>query len=275
MHYVILRDDDTNALTPIESLERLYRPFLDRGLPVNLATIPNVCTDVRYGEGILEGFLVAKNGTPQPFLPIGDNEKLVTYLRTNPGYHVVQHGCNHDFVNGRCEFDQADRKDIVRRIELGRTRLREAGLGAPETFVAPYDLFTPVSLAEVAARFRVISTGWFEWSRMPARWWPRFLVKKVRRIPHWRLNGTTLLTHPGSYLSYRRPCGTMLDVIKASVPRRRLTVLVTHWWEFFHDKMPNESMISVLHATADYLANTRNIKVVTFADVEQGKIPLN
>ena len=37
MRYVILRDDDTNALTPIECLETLYRPFLDRGLPVNLA----------------------------------------------------------------------------------------------------------------------------------------------------------------------------------------------------------------------------------------------
>src|SRR6185436_2469991 len=65
MHYVVLRDDDTNALTPIECLERLYRPFLDRGLAVNLATIPNVCTDVRYGEGILEGFLMTKNGATQ------------------------------------------------------------------------------------------------------------------------------------------------------------------------------------------------------------------
>jgi len=45
MHYVILRDDDTNALTPVECLEQLYRPFLDRDLPVSLAVIPNVRTD--------------------------------------------------------------------------------------------------------------------------------------------------------------------------------------------------------------------------------------
>ncbi|MCI0538881.1 MAG: DUF2334 domain-containing protein, partial [Verrucomicrobiales bacterium] len=145
MHYVVLRDDDTNALTPIECLERLYRPFLDRGLAVNLATIPNVGTDVRYGEGILEGFLIARNGAARPFVPIGDNEKLVAYLRTNPTYHVVQHGCNHDFPKGRCEFDQSDRDDIVRRIERGCALLREAGLGTPETFVAPYDRFTPLS----------------------------------------------------------------------------------------------------------------------------------
>ena len=29
MRYVVLRDDDTNFLTPPECLERLYRPFLD------------------------------------------------------------------------------------------------------------------------------------------------------------------------------------------------------------------------------------------------------
>ncbi len=45
MRYVIIRDDDTNAFTPPECLEQLYRPFLDRGLPVNLATIPDVSTN--------------------------------------------------------------------------------------------------------------------------------------------------------------------------------------------------------------------------------------
>ena len=42
MHYVIIRDDDTNAFTPVECLERLYRPFLNAGLPINLAVIPDV-----------------------------------------------------------------------------------------------------------------------------------------------------------------------------------------------------------------------------------------
>ena len=40
MHYVIIRDDDTFAFTPPACLERIYRPFLGRGLPVNLAMIP-------------------------------------------------------------------------------------------------------------------------------------------------------------------------------------------------------------------------------------------
>ena len=64
MKYVIIRDDDTNALTPVEYLEKLYRPFLDRGFPVNLATIPNVRSDVCLPMGEPEGFLVARNGRP-------------------------------------------------------------------------------------------------------------------------------------------------------------------------------------------------------------------
>ena len=32
MRYVIIRDDDTNALTPVECLERLYRPFPGPGV---------------------------------------------------------------------------------------------------------------------------------------------------------------------------------------------------------------------------------------------------
>src|SRR5689334_5146493 len=60
MRYVILRDDDTNALTPVECLERLYRPFLDRGLPVNLATIPEVSLSAKMQDGRHEGFLLKR-----------------------------------------------------------------------------------------------------------------------------------------------------------------------------------------------------------------------
>ena len=51
MRYVIIRDDDTNALTPVSCLERLYRPFLERGIPVNLATIPEVALDTKLPDG--------------------------------------------------------------------------------------------------------------------------------------------------------------------------------------------------------------------------------
>jgi hypothetical protein len=267
MRYVIIRDDDTNALTPVECLERLYQPFLQRNLPVNLAVIPNVRTHITYGDGILEGFLTFRNGTAEKFAPITGNKPLVRYLAGNSGFHIVQHGCHHEFINGNCEFEQTDSREVSRRLEEGAALLINAGFSTPETFVAPYDRFTRKSLKEVARRFRVISTGWFELGRLPISWWPQYLWKKARRKSHWRANGTLLLSHPGCHLSYQRPYQTILDRIKESIRSRPLTVLVTHWWEFFRDQKPDEPLIEVLHAAADYLSSDPDIKVISFRDL--------
>jgi len=166
MRYVIIRDDDTNALTPVECLEKLYRPFLARGLPVNLAVIPEVRTDVRLPDGRPEGFL-PRRATPgtSALMSLVENVDLTTYLRANPGYNVTQHGCHHDYF----EFDSMDRMEVVRRLELGRVRLREAGFERVNSFVAPYDKLSRVAFEEVAKRYRVLSTGWFEWRGFPAR----------------------------------------------------------------------------------------------------------
>src|SRR2546421_12032019 len=95
MRYVILRDDDANALTPVHCLERLYRPWLDRSLPVNLAVIPNVRTDVTRPDQKPEGFLFRHKG-PTRALPIGSNQELVSYLQGNRGFKVLQHGYHHE-----------------------------------------------------------------------------------------------------------------------------------------------------------------------------------
>ena len=133
MHYVIIRDDDTNAFTPVRWLDRLYRPLLDRGLPVNLATIPEVSTSATMSDGRPEGFLVAKNGTKADRVAIGANSELVSYLRGNPSYHIVQHGCHHDYL----EFDCHSRSEVSRRIDRGTQFLLEAGFERPQTIVAP------------------------------------------------------------------------------------------------------------------------------------------
>lgn len=275
MQYVILRDDDTNALTPVECLERLYRPFIDRALPVSLAVIPNVRTDITYGRNILEGFLVNRNGTTEKMAPIGHNSELVRYLLDNPQYHIAQHGCTHEFIRGDCEFEQHDREDLARRLDHGAQLLTDAGFPPPETFVAPYDRFTRTSMREVAKRFRVISTAWFELGRLPYAWWPRYALHKAARKNHWQVGQTILLSHPRCYLSFRRPYGTMLEELKQSIASRPLTVLVAHWWEFFRDKQPDEGFIQVLHQLADYFAKADDVRLVSFRDVAEGKVPLN
>jgi len=54
-----------------------------------------------------------------------------------------------------------------------------------------------------------------------------------------------------------------------------LTVLVTHWWEYFRDHRVDEPFIDFLHETASYLATSPDIKVISFADLVNGHIPLN
>src|SRR5882724_3229364 len=146
MRHVILRDDDTNAFTPVDCLERLYRPFLERGLPVNLAVIPDVRADAVRADGLPEKFLFAKNGCAELTMPIGDNKKLVRYLRGNPGFHILQHGYDHSLF----EFDSANAADICDRLKQGTQLLQDAGFSRPQTFVAPYDRFSGASLREAA-----------------------------------------------------------------------------------------------------------------------------
>jgi len=268
MHYVILRDD-TCALTPVECLETLYRPFLDRGLPVNLATIPNVSTDARRPNGLREGFLQFGSGGSTPFVPIGQNRALVEYLLGEPLYHILHHGYDHSPFEFECNAAQAEH-----RLAAGAQRLQAAGFPTPQTFVAPYDRFTAESLRAAAARYPVISAGWFEWRRLPPSWWPAYLLKKLRRRPHWRAHGSLLLSHPGCILSQHRPLQEMRDQIRRAVESQSLTVLVTHWWEYFRDTQPDTAFIEVLHWTADYLARTPDIQVISFADLATGRVAL-
>ena len=270
MRYVVLRDDDTNALTPVECLERLYLPFLERGLPVNLAVIPKVCTSAKRPDNRPEGFLLAKNGGTETLIPIGENQKLVRYLLDRPGYRIIQHGYQHTLF----EFDHGFPGDNGYRLEHGTQLLQAAGFQKPETFVAPYDRFCRASLREAAERFRVISMGWFELRRLPRSWWLHYALKKYLRRQHWRVNGTTLLAHPGCLLSNQRSCTTMLEEVRKSIYNRRLTVLVTHWWEYFDGGRPNEPFIGVLHETAQWLADQPDVKVISFSDVAEGRVPL-
>jgi hypothetical protein len=271
MRYVIIRDDDTNAFTPVECLERLYRPILDCGLPINLATIPDVATNTRMTDGRPEGFLVKKRNSQAATMPLASNHELVEYLHANPGYRIVQHGCHHDYH----EFDCPNASEVIRRLEHGSQRLLEAGFAQPQTFVAPYDRLSRASLRVVAERFAVLSTGWYEMRRLPCAWWPRYLLKKWRGTPHWRMGNTLLLSHPGCLLSYQRSFSRALQGIVYWLDRNRVTVLVTHWWEYFRSGEPDEPFIEFLHETLRHLSKRPDVKIVAFDDLVSAGISLD
>lgn len=267
MKFVVIRDDDTNATTPVGFLERLYAPFIDRGLPVSLATIPHVAIDARTPDGLPEAFVV-RNGTRlPPFIPLASNPRLCEYLRTR-GFEILQHGLSHERPHGEAEFNIGDRVEVIRRLEEGTRHLNEAGFARPQTFVGPYDLISAVAFEEIACRFRIISTGWYERRRLPRSWLPSYIGKKVWRKPHWSVGRTLLLSHSGCLLSRNRPYEGMLERVRKAVLGQQLTVLVTHWWEYFPDGAPDERLIAVLHETADFLASRRDVRVFRFSDLD-------
>jgi hypothetical protein len=271
VRYVIIRDDDTNALTPVSCLERLYRPFLDRGMPVNLATIPEVALNTKLPDGKLEGFLAYRNGATSQTVPIGVNTKLVNYLRENKEFEIVQHGLHHRYL----EFNGVDSGSTSQRLDQGTKALKEAGFPQPKAFVAPYDKFSRAALRETARRFPIVSSGWFELGRVPPKWWPGYAWKKLRGAPHWRIGRSLLLSHPGCLLSCFRPYETILDSIREQIDRQQLTVLVTHWWEYFREQKTDEEFIGILHETAEYLANERDTQVLNFSELLNRNISLN
>jgi len=92
-------------------------------------------------------------------------------------------------------------------------------------------------------------------------------MKMVRKAPHWRAGKTLLLSHPGCLLSRFRQRDQILNHIRAAIDSSPLTVLVTHWWEYFPDGKPDQDFISVLHETASYLSSQPEISVVGFDDL--------
>jgi hypothetical protein len=229
-----------------------------------------VRTDARRPDGRPEGFLQFKNGTSLPRAPLAHHRELTDYLRANPLYRVVQHGFDHSLF----EFDERNGREVARRLEAGARALAAAGFPAPPAFVAPYDRLSATALHVVARRYRVISTGWFELRRLPLPWWPAYAWKKFRGRAHWRTGRTRLLSHPGCLLSRFRPRDGLLESIQRTVRAQPLTVLVTHWWEYFPEGRPDEEFIGLLHRTADWLAREPEVRVIGFGDLARGVVPV-
>ena len=95
------------------------------------------------------------------------------------------------------------------------------------------------------------------------------------QTPHWQIGQTVLLSHPGCLLSAQRTYSTMLGGILHFLATQHLTVLVTHWWEYFPKAGPDEGFIGFLHETADYLATHPELKVISFDELVESRIPLN
>lgn len=266
---VLFRDDDVNATTPVEQLLRLYGPFLSLGLPVNLSIIPEVRGDTLTREGSIEGFVQGPLRGKNCTVPVSENQELLALIKAQPLFCIAQHGLNHDLLANHAEFDWGDERYLEARIIRGLSILEEAGLERPVAFVAPQDRLAKAAMLVLERYFPVISGSWYELKRIPARWWPQYLVqKRVFRHRHFRLGRSLFLTHPGCVFAPNRRPEEALERARTLLKGRGLCVFVLHHWEFFPEGCADAKRIEALHLLAHEIAD--RAKVICFRDLALG-----
>ena len=67
----------------------------------------------------------------------------------------------------------------------------------------------------------------------------------------------------------------MFASVRRAVEGATLTVLVTHWWEYFRDDRIDTEFIAILHEVAAWLASRPDVQVVSFDQVAAGAVPIS
>lgn len=143
----VIRDDDLNYFSSPEEISRWYSDIFAAGIPVGFSAIPFVRpeSDVYTGNATYE----------DKEYPIGENHRLLEYVRGQSLIEVLQHGTTHETKNGIYEYQQSAlaRGEALR----GREELERAFGVSVSVFVPPHDWIGTAGIRAVeAANMNVI-----------------------------------------------------------------------------------------------------------------------
>jgi peptidoglycan/xylan/chitin deacetylase (PgdA/CDA1 family) len=284
MKYVIIRDDDVSFFTPVEVLETLYRPLLSRGGTASLSVIPAIACGRPVGAH--NGpFWTRYKMDYSPFIPpdfrdvnqhfpVSDNSELVSYLRENPGYELLQHGYDHSIIDGLPEGKRTDRNDAEMIIRDSAEIMLDAFGHTPDFFVGPWDAFSPQFLKNLSRHFKGISMYRLGKRHMPWHLKPIAVARRLypggTRAGFFRWKDFVIFEHPGTMISMFNRFDTILPSIKAALDRLDVLVLVSHHWEFFYDwNGLNQPFFEVWLEIIDFLLSTPSIQITSFQEMHQ------
>jgi hypothetical protein len=137
----IIRDDDLNYFSTPQDIERWYADIFAQGVPVGFAAIPFV-------TGLSDVYTADAPKDDREY-PLGNNDGLVQYLKTNPLIEVLQHGTRHDKGGG--VFEYAHTAGLVEQARRGRDELARALGKSPRLFAPPHDWIGSHGVAAVEA----------------------------------------------------------------------------------------------------------------------------
>jgi len=237
---ILLRDDDTNYFTSVEELRRVYEPIWDDA-PAALAVVP-------FQTGCKSRAIPAEMRESTETHPIGENEELVSFLRTQIDrgrVRILLHGYSHeDFPDG-WEFEKCPNPH--ERVREGKAYLEELFDTEISTFVPPHNSLSRQCAKAVADEGLDILTafGHWPWERSISTQNLRNFLRlsafrlrhgKDRRLPE-KLDFGTHAEWPSYTLVEDVPAPEVATGLEFARKRRGDACVAYHYWELLQEDL--------------------------------------
>ncbi len=272
MKYILIRDDDVNFFTRPEMLEEVYGFIFENDIPINFSVIPAVNSAAKtescyFGAGSPEPFLPQDIAGEDKQFPITGNPALLKFLNSIRRKEFLQHGFEHAGQSGGYEFESEDKAVIEDKLIKGMDILEKAFGVIPETFVAPQDKYSKTAFAAIKRRFKTLSLGWVDSSRIPFALYCRYWQMKLM-CRNYICDGKLLITeHPGCMFSKFMDITQMSKKLDAYIASHQTTVIVTHHWEFFSNGVLNRNLFDAFrHRITGLLGKS---EILTFSELRK------
>jgi peptidoglycan/xylan/chitin deacetylase (PgdA/CDA1 family) len=268
MTVFLIRDDDPNATTDPEQLERTYAPLLDAGLRIAFSVIPRIALDTRDPEGARERFIhPAWRDAPDEVL-LTPGAPLSAWLRAHEGeVDVMMHGLSHRRIRGGTELGALTREEADARFVQGRDILCTALGRAPLGVVAPWDAYSRGSLLAATDRFSLVSTGYVDRARLPPEAWPSHVLERISRRETLRVNGAWVVRHRGGRFDGRTRPEDVPRLLAELAKDAEVAVIVLHHWMFWGGPTPHPVVVALADALRKARAPVRGVAdIVTQLD---------
>jgi hypothetical protein len=249
MKYILIRDDDVNFFTSPDVLKEVYGFIFENDIPINFSVIPAVNTAAKteschFGAGNPEPFLPEDIAGEDKQFPITGNPDLLRFLNAVNKKEFLLHGFEHSGKSGKYEFESED-KDVIEDKLIKGIAIFEKAFGViPETFVAPQDKYSKTAFFGIKSRFKTLSLGWVDSSRIPFSLYCRYVQMKLMHR-NYICDGKFLISeHPGCMFSKFTDIHKMSEHLDKYIINHQITVIVTHHWEFFDNGILNRDLLA-------------------------------
>jgi hypothetical protein len=254
MSVVLVRDDDANATTPPERLERTYAPLLDAGVPVSFAVIPAVALDTLAPDAQRERFIDPDAERTDRELALTSDAALARWLRAHEGQvGALVHGLSHRRRRGGTEMGSLGFDESAQLLEAGLAIMTEALHAAPIGFVPPWDVLSAGALRAVAACFDLVSMGWVDRARLPPSAWPAHALERLGGREALRVGRTWLLRHRGGLIRATTPPQQVGTILASLARGADVAVVVLHHWMFWSGPQPHPAIVALGRALRGHM----------------------